>query len=66
VATAELVQIAVESIEQIEVYVGRYPIAFGGAVIAIIVAASEYTRGSIELWQAFAIIMLGAEFFIPL
>jgi len=41
-------------------------IAFGGAAIAIIVAASEYTRGSIELWQAFSIIMLGAEFFIPL
>lgn len=41
-------------------------IAFGGAAIAIIIAASEYQSGNIVFWQAFAIIMLGAEFFIPL
>ena len=41
-------------------------IAFGGAAIAIILATLEFTKGNIELWQAFAIIMLGAEFFIPL
>ncbi len=41
-------------------------IAFGGAAIAIIVAASEYRAGNIVFWQAFAIILLGAEFFIPL
>ena len=41
-------------------------IAFGGAAIAIIIAASEYMAGNIVFWQAFAIIMLGAEFFIPL
>lgn len=41
-------------------------IAFGGAAIAIIMATIEFSKGNIELWQAFAIIMLGAEFFIPL
>lgn len=41
-------------------------IAFGGAAIGLIIAATEYSQGNIELWQAFAIIMLSAEFFIPM
>ena len=41
-------------------------IAFGGAAIAIIVAALQYTQGAIQFWQAFVIIILGSEFFIPL
>lgn len=39
--------------------------AFGGAAIGLIVAINEYTNGRVEFWQAFIIIMLAAEFFIP-
>ena len=41
-------------------------IAFGGAALGVIIAATEFKSGTIELWQGFAIIMLAAEFFIPL
>ncbi len=41
-------------------------IAFGGAALGVIIATLEYQRGNIALWQGFVIIMLAAEFFIPL
>lgn len=41
-------------------------IAFGGAAIGVIVAVNEYFNGSIGFAGVFAIIMLSAEFFIPL
>jgi ABC-type transport system involved in cytochrome bd biosynthesis fused ATPase/permease subunit len=41
-------------------------IAFGGAAIGLIIAATEYCRGNILFWQAFSIILLSAEFFIPM
>lgn len=41
-------------------------VAFGGAAIGIIVAANEFIKGNISFSGAFAIIMLSAEFFIPL
>ncbi len=41
-------------------------IAFGGAALGVIIAATEFKSGAIELWQGFVIIMLAAEFFIPL
>lgn len=41
-------------------------IAFGGATIGLIIAATEYSRGNIMFWQAFSIILLSAEFFIPM
>ena len=41
-------------------------IAFGGAALGVIMAVLEYRSGAIELWQGFVIIMLAAEFFIPL
>jgi ABC-type transport system involved in cytochrome bd biosynthesis fused ATPase/permease subunit len=41
-------------------------IAFGGAALAIIMSIYQYSQGSITLTQAFMILVLGAEFFIPL
>lgn len=41
-------------------------IAFGGAAIGIVLSVSKYGSGEIELWQAISIILLAAEFFIPL
>lgn len=41
-------------------------IAFGGASLAILMAVTEFSKGHISLAQGFIIIMLGAEFFIPL
>lgn len=41
-------------------------IAYGGAALGVIVSIYEYTYGYISLADAFSIIMLSAEFFIPL
>ena len=41
-------------------------IAYGGAALGIIVSLIEYQKGHITLSQNFVIIMLAAEFFIPL
>lgn len=41
-------------------------IAFGGAAIGVIVSVNEYLLGNIGFAGAFAIIMLSADFFIPL
>lgn len=41
-------------------------IAYGGAALGILVSIMEYQRGIIGLAQCFFIIMVSAEFFIPL
>jgi ABC-type transport system involved in cytochrome bd biosynthesis fused ATPase/permease subunit len=41
-------------------------IAYGGAALAIILSMGEFRRGLISFGEAFFIIMIGAEFFIPL
>ena len=41
-------------------------IAFGGAALGVVIATLDYRAGHITLWQGFIIIMLAAEFFIPL
>lgn len=41
-------------------------IAYGGAAIGVIVSVSEFLKGNIGFAGVFAIIMLSAEFFIPL
>lgn len=41
-------------------------IAYGGAAIGMIVAVSEYGKGSIGFGGALSIILLASEFFIPL
>jgi ABC-type transport system involved in cytochrome bd biosynthesis fused ATPase/permease subunit len=41
-------------------------IAYGGAALAIILSLGEFRRGLIGLGAAFFIIMVGAEFFIPM
>lgn len=41
-------------------------VAFGGAAIGIIITLNTYMNGNISLGNAFVMIMLSAEFFIPL
>jgi ABC-type transport system involved in cytochrome bd biosynthesis fused ATPase/permease subunit len=41
-------------------------IAYGGAALAIILALGEFRQGLIGFGEAFFIIMIGAEFFIPM
>ena len=41
-------------------------IAYGGSALGVVFASLEFTQGNIEFSQALAIILLSAEFFIPL
>lgn len=41
-------------------------IAYGGAALGVIISVLEYTKGNINIAGTFTIIMLSAEFFIPL
>lgn len=41
-------------------------VAYGGAALGIIISLYSYQAGAIDLGQAFMMIMLSAEFFIPL
>lgn len=41
-------------------------VAYGGAVIGMIVALSEFLKGNITLEQTLCIVLLASEFFIPL
>ena len=41
-------------------------VAYGGAVVGMIVALSEFLKGNIALEQTLCIVLLASEFFIPL
>lgn len=41
-------------------------VAYGGAALGIIISLYSYQGGAIDLGQTFMMIMLSAEFFIPL
>ena len=41
-------------------------VAYGGAAVGIILSILEYQKGAIDLAQCFFIIMISAEFFLPL
>lgn len=41
-------------------------IAYGGAALGVIVSVSQYAAGHIGFWGAFVIILLAADFFLPL
>ncbi len=41
-------------------------VAYGGAALGIILAVSEAIAGHIDVWQGFIIIMLSADFFLPM
>lgn len=41
-------------------------IAFGGAALGVVVASLQFIKGNINFAETFAIIILSAEFFIPL
>ena len=41
-------------------------VAYGGAAVGVIIAVSEVLSGKTEVWDAFKIIMLSADFFLPM
>lgn len=41
-------------------------VAYGGAAVGIILSILEYQKGTVDLAQCFFIIMISAEFFLPL
>ncbi len=41
-------------------------IAFGGTALGVIIAVLQFAEGEIQFWGAISIILLSAEFFIPL
>lgn len=41
-------------------------VAYGGAALGIIVAARQFAAGTVDLFGCFAIIMLSADFFLPM
>lgn len=41
-------------------------VAYGGAALGIIIAVLEFSKGNIDLFGAMAVILLSADFFIPL
>ncbi|MGE4214217.1 MAG: ABC transporter ATP-binding protein/permease [Anaerotignaceae bacterium] len=41
-------------------------VAYGGAALGMILAVSEFSKGNIDLYGAMAVILLSADFFIPL
>lgn len=41
-------------------------VAYGGAALGIVVAAGQFSAGSIGLFGCFAIVMLSADFFLPM
>lgn len=41
-------------------------VAYGGTGLGIILSIMELQKGNIVLWQCFFLIMIGAEFFLPL
>ena len=41
-------------------------IAYGGAALGVIISVSEVIKGNLAVWQAFMIIMLSADFFLPM
>ncbi len=59
-ATMQLLYMQLNSIAVMDI------IAFGGAAAGIILSILEYERGTLSFTGAFVIIMLSAEFFLPL
>lgn len=60
IATMNVLKMQLNSITAMDI------IAYGGAALGIIISVKEYINGNINFSGTFAIIMLSAEFFIPL
>lgn len=60
IATMNVLKMQLNSITVMDI------IAYGGAALGIIISVKEFINGNINLAGAFSIIMLSAEFFIPL
>ncbi len=41
-------------------------VAYGGAALGILLAVREAMAGTLQLWQGFIVIMLSADFFLPM
>lgn len=59
-ATMKVLEMQLNSVTLMDI------IAYGGTAAGIITAVSEFAAGNVQLWGAFSIVMLSAEFFIPL
>ena len=60
IATMNVLKMQLNSITVMDI------IAYGGAALGIIISVKEFINGNIDFAGAFSIIMLSAEFFIPL
>lgn len=60
IATMNVLKMQLNSITAMDI------IAYGGAALGIIISVKEYINGNINFSGTFSIIMLSAEFFIPL
>ena len=60
IATMNVLKMQLNSITVMDI------IAYGGAALGIIISIKEFVNGNINLAGAFSIIILSAEFFIPL
>ena len=60
IATMNLLYMQLNSITVMDI------IAYGGASLGVIISISEFIKGNINLASTFSVIMLSAEFFIPL
>lgn len=60
IATMNVLKMQLNSITVMDI------IAYGGAALGIIISVKEFINGNINFAGAFSIIMLSAEFFIPL
>lgn len=60
IATMNVLKMQLNSITAMDI------IAYGGAALGIIISVKEYISGNINFSGTFSIIMLSAEFFIPL
>ncbi|MCI9129835.1 MAG: thiol reductant ABC exporter subunit CydC [Eggerthellaceae bacterium] len=59
-ATMRLLSMQLNSVTVMDLF------AYGGAAVGIIVVAISFANGAVPLWAAFAIVLLSAEFFLPL
>ncbi len=66
VKTSEVVQVAVEGVDQLNSITIMDLIAYGGAALGVIMAVTQFRAGDLSLAGCLLIILLAADFFIPM
>lgn len=66
VKTSEVVQVAVEGVDQLNSITIMDLIAYGGAALGVIMAVTQFRAGNLSLAGCLLIILLAADFFIPM